>query len=810
MGQLTNQYVSSSFQGLLKMTDSTTGLTSTLQTIQGGDGSNSPLQMSLTEVNISGSFYINNVPITNGTNGTSGTSGAAGSSGSSGTSGASGSSGSTGSSGSDGTSGTSGSNGSDGSSGTSGSDGTSGTSGSSGVSNSFFNYKAKDTITSGDPGSGHIIWDNAIQSGATSINVSEIDQLGNNVDIFLSNLASGSTISLQDQSSHLNYQEWTLGTGVDNGTYWTFPVILQTATYSFPNNHDMLFIVITTPSGSSGTSGTNGSSGSNGTDGSSGTSGSNGTNGSSGTSGDSLFALTGSVWNTTKNVGITGSLYVSSSIQKDVIVDGQIWVSSSLTTATTSTTQPQVNVAGYRTAINRGTSTLSPGRIVLFQSSSTTGQGQVTLNPAGIDSSNNLTQTFNFYATGLGATSSMTYNENKGIYNNDGTVDIEQNLLINSSGSLFRDWNNGVFDYSTWMKIAQNTGNNPAPQMLRGLGVTGSLLVSGSSTITGSVNISGSLSVNGSSVITGSVETNRNGLITTGSFGGSQSITGSLNMTNGNINILGNGDNLDIKSGSLQLNNDQQSIISNPASGRNVMYVDNLYSNFFFGNVPKGQSGRFSGDTGNFILSPTYAAFETGSNNILLGTGNIGLLSGSNNLRIGGEPNFGSSNYSDTLYIGGSGGVNTNIIQKSGASSPLQLGYSTQVTGSLNVSNGATITGSLDITGSVYITGSVQGNVNVLSIASTTASLNLNDGNFFTLQLVSGSATHIEPSNIKQGQTINILLSTTGSATVSFPSTVLQVSGSLYVPTTTTSKDIITLISFDNTNLYLANVKNLV
>jgi hypothetical protein len=281
-------------------------------------------------------------------------------------------------------------------------------------------------------------------------------------------------------------------------------------------------------------------------------------------------------------------------------------------------------------------------------------------------------------------------------------------------------------------------------------------------------------------------------------------------MTNGNINILGNGDNLDIKSGSLQLNNDQQSIISNPASGRNVMYVDNLYSNFFFGNVPKGQSGRFSGDTGNFILSPTYAAFETGSNNILLGTGNIGLLSGSNNLRIGGEPNFGSSNYSDTLYIGGSGGVNTNIIQKSGASSPLQLGYSTQVTGSLNVSNGATITGSLDITGSVYITGSVQGNVNVLSIASTTASLNLNDGNFFTLQLVSGSATHIEPSNIKQGQTINILLSTTGSATVSFPSTVLQVSGSLYVPTTTTSKDIITLISFDNTNLYLANVKNLV
>ena len=88
--------------------------------------------------------------------------------------------------------------------------------------------------------------------------------------------------------------------------------------------------------------------------------------------------------------------------------------------------------------------------------------------------------------------------------------------------------------------------------------------------------------------------------------------------------------------------------------------------------------------------------------------------------------------------------------------------------------------------------------------------MNLNNGNFFTLQLVSGSNTFINPSNIKAGQTVNILLSTTGSATVSFPSSVLQVSGSSYVPTTTTGKDVITLVSFDSTNLYLANVKNLV
>jgi len=97
-----------------------------------------------------------------------------------------------------------------------------------------------------------------------------------------------------------------------------------------------------------------------------------------------------------------------------------------------------------------------------------------------------------------------------------------------------------------------------------------------------------------------------------------------------------------------------------------------------------------------------------------------------------------------------------------------------------------------------------------LTISSNTASLNLNNGNFFTLQLVSGSNTFINPSNIKSGQTTNILISTTGSATVSFPSTVKQVSGSSYVPTTITGTDIVTLISFDTASLYLANVKNLV
>jgi hypothetical protein len=222
MGALNNLYVSSSFQGLMKLTNSATGLTNTLQTIQAGDGSDSPLQMSLTQMNISGSFTVNNLPITgstSGTAGTSGTSGTSGSSGSDGTSGTSGSSGSAGTSGTSGSSGTSGTSGSSGTSGTSGSNGSSGTSGSSGSSGT--------TGTSGSSGS----------SGTTG--------------------TSGSSGS--DGTSGSSGSDGTSGTSGSSGSDGS--------------------------SGTSGTSGSSGSTGTSGSSGSDGTSGSNGTDGTSGTSG---------------------------------------------------------------------------------------------------------------------------------------------------------------------------------------------------------------------------------------------------------------------------------------------------------------------------------------------------------------------------------------------------------------------------------------------------------------------------------------------------------------------------------------------
>lgn len=57
MGQLTNLYVSESYQGLIKLTDSTSGVTGTLQYIQDGLGNRLPMQMSTSSVSITGSLH---------------------------------------------------------------------------------------------------------------------------------------------------------------------------------------------------------------------------------------------------------------------------------------------------------------------------------------------------------------------------------------------------------------------------------------------------------------------------------------------------------------------------------------------------------------------------------------------------------------------------------------------------------------------------------------------------------------------------------------------------------------------------------
>ena len=113
-------------------------------------------------------------------------------------------------------------------------------------------------------------------------------------------------------------------------------------------------------------------------------------------------------------------------------------------------------------------------------------------------------------------------------------------------------------------------------------------------------------------------------------------------------------------------------------------------------------------------------------------------------------------------------------------------------------------------TGSLTITGSAYGNVSALSISSNTASLDLTRSSFYTLTLSSGATTRIEPTNIKSGQTVNLLITTLSGSLVAFPNTVKQPTGSAYTPSVSGSKDVLTFISFDTSSLYMSNVKQLV
>ena len=132
---------------------------------------------------------------------------------------------------------------------------------------------------------------------------------------------------------------------------------------------------------------------------------------------------------------------------------------------------------------------------------------------------------------------------------------------------------------------------------------------------------------------------------------------------------------------------------------------------------------------------------------------------------------------------------------------------------SVDISGSLDIVGNQRITGSVTITGSVYGNVRGITISSNTASIDLSVSNFFTLTLVSGSTTHLTATNIRPGQTINLLVAqpSVGTGSVSYSTSIFDFpAGANYIPTPITgSKDIISFISFDSSILYATSINNL-
>jgi hypothetical protein len=372
------------------------------------------------------------------------------------------------------------------------------------------------------------------------------------------------------------------------------------------------------------------------------------------------------------------------------------------------------------------------------------------------------------------------------------------------STTLFASASYGVGLSDTYgVYLLNPSGSVRTINLLRNTNITGSLIVSGS--ITGSadssfnfVKIGRGLGNFSSNTI---VSRNAFGVNTTGQF---NTIFGDTNFglsQTGSENTIVGYNNMN-----QSLNGNSNIAIGTGIMNNSISPGSNIGIGRF--NLQYNTSG-----SSNVSIGLYSAQYSTGSRNVAVGESALNRAL-NDNIGIGynaGEYETGSSKlYIDSvdradLNSAISGSILYGEMNSVPANQNLRINSKAVILNGLNIeSGGATISGS------IIQTGSVQGNIVPLTITSNTASLNLNNGNFFTLQLVSGSATHLNPTNIKPGQTVSVFVNTTGSATMTFPSSIKQISGSAYIPTTGTGLDILTLISKDTSNLYLVSAKNMI
>jgi hypothetical protein len=201
-----------------------------------------------------------------------------------------------------------------------GATGPTGPTGADGQSSSFYDYKAKTTITSGKPGSNHLIWNNVVQILATQINIDHIDADNIDIDIFLEILSVGDVLVIQDRNNSTNFQKWEVSSTITvvPNDYVEVPVTLissgGTGTTGFANNENIFLAIVTAgvvgptgPIGATGPTGSTGPAGSTGPIGATGPTGSQGATGAIGLTGATGPAGATGPIGATGNIGPTGA-----------------------------------------------------------------------------------------------------------------------------------------------------------------------------------------------------------------------------------------------------------------------------------------------------------------------------------------------------------------------------------------------------------------------------------------------------------------------------------------------------------------------
>lgn len=206
-----------------------------------------------------------------------------------------------------GATGSTGLQGSTGVAGVSGATGATGITGLNGYTNAFYLYAADTTTTSGFPTTGTLYWNNATQISSTQIAVSHTTANSEDIDLFLSLLATSNQFVIQEKSDSNSFQKWTVSSTPTNipNNYIELPVTLVSSggngNSNFANSSDLLFIL--TQQGIQGATGHTGATGVGGATGPIGATGS-GATGATGVAG-----ATGDIGAT--GIGATGATGVS-------------------------------------------------------------------------------------------------------------------------------------------------------------------------------------------------------------------------------------------------------------------------------------------------------------------------------------------------------------------------------------------------------------------------------------------------------------------------------------------------------------------
>jgi hypothetical protein len=236
--------------------------------------------------------------------------------------------------------------------GATGATGVQGATGLPGQSASFYNYQADAVNTSGTPANGRIIWNNLTpQTSSTTVTLSHIDALGNDIDVFFPLFKTGDKFVIQDQGNSNNYQTWEISATptVVLNSYITIPVtpVISGGTSQFADAQNLIFAIVSSglvgatgatgvgATGATGIAGIDGATGatgvgSTGATGPAGATGPSGGGGATGAGTDEIFWENGQTVNTSYsipvgvNAGSFGPITIASGVTVTV-PSGGVW-----------------------------------------------------------------------------------------------------------------------------------------------------------------------------------------------------------------------------------------------------------------------------------------------------------------------------------------------------------------------------------------------------------------------------------------------------------------------------------------------------